>query len=500
MVQRQRHDHGQTQMRREVTVGQSFHGPAAAGVLRRAEAVRTGEVLHSSRYLFAFIIFEFACQLATLLPSLHALRTAVRVGAFSGSLVLVLVLRGAREKHPVWPIAGVIIAILSANLAHPETNGPVAGVATVLLALAILGPIFWVPRIRVDADTIRGLFLLLWIFNTASAIVGALQVYFPGQFQPAHAAILSDEAFEGLHITLASGARVPRPMGLTDVPGGACVGAAYTVLLASAFLLARPRAAFRAILIASIVMACFTLYLTQVRALVVMLAISLVGILAMSSFQRRLGRTTLIALVVLGAASVGLGLALSIGGEAVTTRLSSLIASDPKSIYYSNRGFFLEQTYVDLLPQYPIGAGLGRWGMVCAYFGDNSSRPIWAEIQWTSWLLDGGVPLTVAYTLAMVIALAVAVRIARRGSLENRDLLAWAGTLVGYSVGTIALTFSTAPFAGTAGLDFWLLNATLFAASRQKAAATAGGDGRLARGYPADVGSLPSRAIGQRHA
>jgi hypothetical protein len=241
----------------------------------------------------------------------------------------------------------------------------------------------------------------------------------------------------------------------------------YTVLLGSALLLARPRAYFRAVLIMSMVLACFTLYLTQIRALVVMLMISMFAMIAVSARKRGLEKTVFSVLIALAAATIGLVMAISIGGATVTDRISSLFAADPQSTYYSNRGVFLEHTLVDLLPQYPLGAGLGRWGMMYTYFGNASSPPIWAEIQWTGWLLDGGVPLMLAYTSALIVAFMATVRIARREAAANVDLLAWAASLVGYSIGTIALTFSTAPFAGTGGMDFWLLNATLFAATSQ---------------------------------
>jgi hypothetical protein len=444
----------------------------------RAGAVRPGAALHSPKWLLGFVLFEFICQLALLLPSIMPIRSDVRVAAFGASLVLLVLLRGAGPKHPAWVLAILVILILCASLANPDTNGLLPGAATILLALAILGPLFWVPTIRIGPETIRRLLLMLWMFNTASAIFGALQVYFPGRFQPAPSNILTEQAFQSLHITLASGARVPRPMGLTDVPGGAGIGAVYTVILASALLLARPRALFRIVLIMSIVTACFTLYLTQIRALVVMLMISMSGMVAVSATKRRADKTVFNVLIVLAAAVIGLGLAISIGGATVTDRLQSLIASDPQTTYYSHRGVLLEHTLVDLLPLYPLGAGLGRWGMIYSYFGTNSGPPIWAEIQWTGWLLDGGVPLMIAYAFAIVVALITTVRIARRAVTEDSDRLGWAGSLVGYSIGTIALTFSTAPFVGTGGMDFWLLNATLFAVSSQMATAVSGsGDG-----------------------
>ena len=87
----------------------------------------------------------------------------------------------------------------------------------------------------------------------------------------------------------------------------------------------------------------------------------------------------------LAAASlIAFAFAIAIGGDAVTGRLSTLIEDNPTKVYYSNRGFFIEHTFVDMLPQYPLGAGLGRYGMMRTYFGswlDSGSKPIWVEVQ-----------------------------------------------------------------------------------------------------------------------
>ena len=69
------------------------------------------------------------------------------------------------------------------------------------------------------------------------------------------------------------------------------------------------------------------------------------------------------------------------------------------STFQEERGAFLTYTLSELLFEYPLGAGIGRWGMMHVYFGDASmweAPPIHVEIQPTGWLLDGGVPLWVA--------------------------------------------------------------------------------------------------------
>ena len=130
---------------------------------------------------------------------------------------------------------------------------------------------------------------------------------------------------------------------------------------------------------------------------------------------------------------------------------------------------FLDDTFSNTLPQFPLGAGLGRWGMINAYFGDSGnwqSGPIWVEIAWTAWVLDGGIPLTLAWLVALTVTTLFAVRVAvRRTEGQPRPISLWAAIIFGYDIGALALTFNSHPFSGTFGLDFWLLNGALFAAA-----------------------------------
>ena len=167
-------------------------------------------------------------------------------------------------------------------------------------------------------------------------------------------------------------------------------------------------------------------------------------------------------------------MAASVGGDAVTDRLATLVDANPQDVYNSNRGFFLENTITELLPRYPLGAGLGRWGMMTSYFGfssDAERAPIWVEIQWTGWLLDGGLPLVISYFSAIFVALWLSFQVARRRVGAAIDgLWMWGIILVGYDLGALALTFNYPLFIGTLGLDFWVLNACLFAASESPGA------------------------------
>ena len=76
-------------------------------------------------------------------------------------------------------------------------------------------------------------------------------------------------------------------------------------------------------------------------------------------------------------------------------------------------------TLSELLYEFPLGAGLGRWGMMQVYFGDPTlwqAPPIHVEIQPTGWLLDGGVPMWLLYGGALVMALRTRYRVAVHAS------------------------------------------------------------------------------------
>lgn len=436
--------------------------PAArGGGARRVERRWGGSVV------LVFLSLQFLCQLALLSGSLGGLRVAFRIAAFGVSIALMVLPWKGGPKHPAVIAVRWMLAILCVSVLHPTTNNLLAGLAHVALNVAIVGPLFWVPRLRPDSKLLRRMVVLLFLFNAASAMVGVLQVYFPGRFEASvSAAIAGQEDYvRSLQLTLANGERVFRPMGLTDVPGGAASAGFFVVLLGSGFLIASRRWLTMAVSAGLMFLGIFCLYLSQVRATMVILVIALLvlaGLLALGGHVRRLVRlSAVVGLCALG----GLGWAISVGGDAAMKKWSALFADEPSNVYYSNRGRFLEHTLEEVLPEYPLGAGLGRWGMMYSYFGeegDPERGPLWAEIQWTAWLYDGGVPLTLAYVAAILLALWWAFRITRDPLARRSDLWLWASVVFAYDVGALALTFSYPLFIGQSGLEFWVLNAVLF--------------------------------------
>jgi hypothetical protein len=176
-------------------------------------------------------------------------------------------------------------------------------------------------------------------------------------------------------------------------------------------------------------------------------------------FKRLTGSLIALAAVI----TIATVLAIGVGGGAMVDRIFTLVEDDAGQVYYSNRGRFLDYTFSVVLPTYPFGAGLGRYGMMNMYFGRDKGA-LYSEIQWTSWAYDGGWLMVVAYPLALLAALYGTLRIALDRTSGQIGL--WAAVLFGYNMAAIAVLFSYSLFLSQSGLEFWLLNAALYSAAQ----------------------------------
>ena len=439
---------------------------------QQGKVVATERPAHPAPWLVGFVLLHLSCQLLLLVPALSSVRVFVRMGAFGVSLAFLVLIPSKRNRGtPLGTFAVCILALLGLEFFHPEGSGLLAAFASIMLNLAVLAPIFWVPRTGTTAANLQLLVTLLWLFYAISATLGVLQAYFPGRFQPPLAAVFAasgQDRLAALQIQLASGERMFRPMGLTDSPGGAAFGGLYAVLFGTGMILS-PKAPFwgaRALAVGSMVAGMMCLYLCQVRSLVVMAGVCVVTLLALLLISGRISRLVGVLAAVGAVIPSAFALALAIGGKAMTARLTTLVEADPGTVYYANRGRFFEVTMNRYLPLYPLGAGLGRWGMVHAYFG-NPADSLWVEIQWTAWLFDGGVAMILLYLAAIVFASwgCLKVALGRVGAAEP-SLSLWGAVMVAYNVGSVAVCFNYPLFGGTGGVEFWLLNMAVLCAAQ----------------------------------
>lgn len=435
-----------------------------------------------SRLLEYFVILEIICQIALLSPALASARVVFRSAVFGFSLGLLFVLPGQGRFHPAAKASLFVLAILAVSMLNPGIVNMVSATAQVGLYLAILAPLFWVPRLRIDLSEMRRVIFLQWAFQAVSATVGILQVYFPARFQFAISTVMQSNGsgYLGmLQFHNVYGQEVYRPMGLTDTPGGAAAAGFFAVLFGAAFFLMERRKWMQAAYAGAMLVGMAAIYLSQVRVMLVMEVVCMTTFVALMSWraartqgqipERETGgrRVAYLAAVLALVAAAGFTWAVAVGGTAIAERVNTLTTEDPTQVYQENRGQFLAYTVEDVLPAYPLGAGPGRWGMMFYYFGDpanTSNLSLWSEIQWTGWLYDGGVPLVLAYALAIALALRIACKIA----LNDRfgDLGTLAALVFAYDVGVLAATFDSNYFVSGGGLDFWILNAMLFSAAR----------------------------------
>lgn len=417
----------------------------------------------------SFILLQFTLQLLLLIPQVGLLRVPMRVASFALSLFLLIKLKPEGNKHPATNPALIVMAILVLELSlHPQINSITAGLAQCAMYLAILSPLFWVRGLKITQVGFNSLMFLMWGIHTLSSCFGVLQVYFPGKFQPSLSTVIQNSIYGGdnLLITLTNGIQVYRPMGLTDSPGGAANAGFYALLFGVVIAIKYKNPILQIAGIASGGMGLFCIYLSQIRSILVLAAISIILLLVVLIRTAQIARLTMMVFSVTALFIGTFSWAVAIGGQSTLNRITSLFVVSAHQVYQENRGHFLQDTINNLLPKYPLGAGLGRWGMMNNYFGDNTyleSQPIYVEIQWTGWLLDGGVPLILAYVAALYLAGITAWKIAINPKLG--DFALWGGLVFAYNLGAIAITFNYPIFNSQGGMELWLLNAALFAAT-----------------------------------
>lgn len=420
-------------------------------------------------WMHNFMFIQFMLQLLLLVPGIGAARIVARIGSFGLSLFLLATINNKGIDYPgKLPAYGIIAVLLLSLCFNFNLNSISGGLGQIAMYVAIIGPLFWASRLPLSERGFRHLLILVWAFQSISAIFGLLQIYFPGQFQFQLSSVIQNSAYggENLKIVLANGASVFRPSGLTDSPGGAASAGFYAILFGLAFFLEGRNKYLAGLGLLSTFVGFFCIYMSQVRSILIaacLCILCLLLVLALSrNFKRALALVGILQPLILGT----FGWAAAVGGAQTLDRVTSLFAGSADRVYHENRGIFLAATIDELVPKYPWGAGLGRWGMINSYFGNNGNPftdPIWVEIQWTGWLLDGGIPLIIAYIVALIIVCSLAIKIAFERRIDGLSF--WSAVIFSYNIGSIMITFNYPIFHSQSGMEFWLLNIAIFMAS-----------------------------------
>lgn len=427
--------------------------------------------------LEVFVLTVYLSSALLFIPGAQQLRIVIRALPYLFSLALLVRSwvegRGLRRTWPGQIVLLVALAILAFSMFHPASN-PWGGLAQVVLQFSIAAPAWWVTTEPVSEQRLDRILKLIFVASAASALTGLLQIFFPDQFMPAEfsrqALLMNKELVSSLSYVAADGSVIVRPPGLTDLPGGACAACANTALLGVLLGFQQRAQILRRVLCLAVAGAALvTLYLTQVRSMFLMTAVGYIAMCALLMRQRRYAQSGLLMGVGFVLLAVAFSLAFSIGGDTVYNRYHSLVEDDFAKTLYASRGIFLEHTFTQLIYDFPFGAGVGRWGMMNFYFARYDADPspgIWVEIQPTGWLVDGGIPLLVAYTLAIAVAMWQLFR------LTNPDLggrLAYPAAVVFcMNIFMIGQSYAGPSFNSTSGMQFWLGTAMVFAAFRHR--------------------------------
>lgn len=441
-----------------------------AATYPRITPLRSPDRLPPWGYLEWFVILQTALGILVFVPGLGPFRLLVRILPFATALIPFF-MRKPFRKSPL-PVEGVLIGVMAVYAVaffHPQTNSFMAGLAQVVLNLSIIAPAFWAPQMIHGPRQIRRLLVILLVVCGIDSGIGILQVYNPQRYIPADLlAQMEDLKNNGRVYQGADGQDIMRPPGLSNNPGAACASGMLGGLLAVSFLLGRTALLLRLYCLATLFLGTAVIYVSMVRTSLLVLCGMCVVLCLLNFMQGRIGKGVLVLAVAGGGCVAGLIYAVALGGDAVEARYSTIVDQNPATLYYNARGSGVQNTFTTLIFEYPLGAGLARWGQMRSYFGDESnsnSPPIFGEIQFPCWILDGGCVLLLLYVSAIASTLRMEVHLARVA--RDPELRSLAATICAMSCGLASMCFSFVPFVCQFGVLFWLLAGVLYGASKR---------------------------------
>jgi hypothetical protein len=415
-----------------------------------------------------FIISQTALPALLYLPGSQSFRLWIRFSAFAISLAAFAwyqvesTTSTPRSKMQPWVAA--VMVLLALMLFHPETSSLLGGVAHMAVYFAVMAPLFWAPEFVKSPEQLARILWILLLCSGANAVVGVLQVYDPARWLPAEFSRIAMAGVSGLGAVTyigPQGQRIIRPPGLFDTPGAVAGPAMFAALLGLVFAVSAIAMWKRALSLAIAGAGLAAIYLSQVRVSLVT-TVAMMTVYTLVAFrQGRAGRASQFGFLSAGVVVFALSLAVTLGGASIADRVNSLFAGDPFSVYQQARGTQLTFTFFDLLFQYPLGAGLGRWGMAAGYFGSTNpnSPPIWAEIQFTGWMIDGGIVMVAIYLGALVTTAVTQWQIARATQFPR--LAICGAVILAASLGPAIMIISFTPFVAQIGIQYWFLAGAL---------------------------------------
>jgi hypothetical protein len=416
-----------------------------------------------------FVISQTAIPALLYFPGTQPFRLYIRIASFVISFATLLwwavAVAKTSRSHPAQPWIFAAMAYVVVMFFHPLTSSTFAGLAQFVLYLSVIAPIFWAGTFVRTPERLARLMALLLICNGINAVVGVLQVYDPARWMPPEMSRVMTESIYGLGTVTyrgPDGRMIVRPPGLFDTPGAVAGPGMYAALLGLVFASSSIALWKRLAAIGASFAGIAAIYLSQVRVSLIVAVLMLGAYFSLLVVQERKARATLFGGAAIAMVVATYSFALMLGGESIAERTLTLFAQDPVTLYSGSRGGQLTYTFGELLQKYPMGAGLGRWGMIAVYFGSAAKpgvEPLWVEIQVAGWAIDGGFALLLLYVGALVVTLMTDARVARTHA--DARVRACASVVLAANLGTAALIFTFTPFVTQIGLQFWFLAGAL---------------------------------------
>jgi hypothetical protein len=442
-------------------------------------------------WLELIVVSQTVLPALMFVPSLVPYRTISRMIAYLLPLAAwaAHVVSGRRvaggRAYPPAICLGLAVAWMTISIGNPMVNTLASALCAVMITTAVLCPAFWAPAAITDPRQLKRLLMILLVCNGASALMGLAQVYRPDTFRPPRILVfeVNGEAEGMATIVTDDGRKILRPPGLTDSPGGAAIGGLISCAIGLAVALTPIAWWKRSAGMGIAVVGLTVLFYSQIRSMTITLILGLVlwgVLLALRGEAKKLAT-----LGVLGAvlALAAVGWVVRGGGARAMDRFLSLFEERATTVFYRNRGAFIEHSLTEQLPRFPLGAGPGRIGMASFYFGNpltpRDRAPLYGETQIDYWVINGGLPLVLLYPVALILAFIIVIRTAVWS--PDPEVAYWAGAVFVYAVAAGASLMAGPAFEGPPGVQFWVLLGALYGTAQQARVDALKAKARIAR-------------------